>query len=378
MTLDQARLEINKVDNGLLELFTKRMDIAGEIARIKLNEGKEIFNSEREKAIFKKVEIAVPENYSQYAVSLYTEIMALSRNYQHEIFASKAHASSGFENEIKVSQKELETPKVAVQGVPGAYSSIAAGEMYPDGSLIYNEKWEDVLIKVENGSADYGVLPIENSSAGTVADVYDLLLKHKCNIVKAYQLKVEQCLLGVPGAEISDIKNVYSHPHAFPQCPSFFEEHNKLNEIKCPNTAMAAEMVAKCGDKTKAAIASKECAKIYDLDVLAESIQQACDNRTRFISVSKRREFHSDASKISVVISLPHVTGSLYRTLAQFSLSGHNLTQIISRPNKDKPFEYFFYIDFSGSINNTKTANLLMTLKEELPYFCFLGNYEEN
>lgn len=378
MTLDEARLEINKVDDQILKLFTKRMDTASEIARIKLNESKEIFNAEREKAILEKVGKAVPEKYSQYAVSLYTEIMALSRNYQHEIFASKTHALSDFENEIKNAQKELKTPKVAVQGVNGAYSSIAAKKMYPDGSLSYNQKWEDVLIEVENGTADYGVLPIENSSAGTVADVYDLLLKHKCSIVKAYQLKVEQCLLGIRGAKISDIKDVYSHPHAFPQCLSFFKEHKNLNEVTCKNTAMAAEMVAKCGDRTRAAIASKECAEIYGLDVIAESIQQAGDNRTRFVSVSKKREFHSGASKISVVISLPHVTGSLCQTLAQFSLNGHNLTQIISRPNKNKPFEYFFYIDFLGSINDEKTANLLRTLKEELPFFCFLGNYEEN
>lgn len=378
MTLDNARLEINKIDNEMLKLFKKRMDVSCEIARIKLSEGKEIYSAEREKSILEKVRIAVPYRYSQYAVSLYTEIMALSRSYQHEIFSLENHTSNSFENIIKDSREELQTPKVAVQGVPGAYSSIAAGKMYPGGSLLYSKKWEDVLKSVESGSADYGVLPIENSSAGTVADVYDLLLKHQCNIVKAYQLKVEHCLLGVPGAKISDIKDVYSHPHAFPQCPSFFESHKSLNKITCPNTAMASEMVSKLGDKTKAAVSSKECAEIYGLDVLETSIQQTGDNRTRFISVSKKHEFHDGASKISIVISLPHVTGSLCRTLSQFSLSGHNLTQIISRPNSARPFEYFFYIDFSGSINSGKTANLLMTLKEELPFFCFLGNYEEN
>lgn len=378
MKLEKARLEINEIDNEILKLFKRRMDASCEIARIKISEGKEIYSADREKSILEKVKILVPETYSQYAVSLYTEIMALSRSFQHEIFALEKHDLSGFQKIIKDSREELKTPKVAVQGVPGAYSSIAAGKMYPHGSLLYNKKWEDVLTAVENGTADYGVLPIENSSAGTVPDVYDLLLKHNCSIVKAYQLKVEHCLLGVPGAAISQVRDVYSHPHAFPQCPSFFEDHKNLNKVTCPNTAMAAEMIAKLGDRTKAAISSKECAEIYSLDILAESIQQAGDNRTRFISVSKKHEFHDGASKISIVISLPHVTGSLYRALSQFSLNGHNLTQIISRPNKDKPFEYFFYIDFSGNINNEKTATLLETLKEELPFFCFLGNYEEN
>ncbi len=168
------------------------------------------------------------------------------------------------------------------------------------------------------------------------------------------------------------------HPHAFPQCSTFFEKYKDMNKIPLPNTAMAAEMVAKSGDKTKAAVASKECALIFGLEILAQSIQQTNDNCTRFISISKRREINENADKISLVFSLPHVTGSLYRTLARFSLNDLNLTQIISRPNKDKLFEYFFYVDFNGSIKSQNTLNLLGSLNDELPYFYFLGNYKEN
>lgn len=378
MTLENSRREIDEIDDQIIKLFTKRMDITDNIARVKMKDGLNILNSEREQAILNKVEAAVPLEYSQYCVSLYNEVMALSRLRQRNLFSSEINEKSKFEAELGQLCDEIVSPRVAVQGVPGSYSQIAASNMYPSCKLEFKDKWSDVLCCIQDGTADYGVLPVENSSAGTVTEVYDLLLKYKYNIVKAFKLQVNHCLLVIPGSTLHDVKDVYSHPHAFPQCSSFFEEHSGLNKINHPNTAMAAQMVAKSGDKSKAALASKECAKIFGLEILAESIQQVDNNRTRFISISKRREIHNNADKISLVISLPHITGSLYRTLARFSLNGLNLTQIISRPNKDKLFEYFFYVDFNGNIKSRNTMTLLGALNDELPDFYFLGNYDEN
>lgn len=378
MDLENARREIDDIDNEITKLFVKRMGIADEIARIKMNDGITVLNTSREESILKKATESVPKEYSAYCVAFYKNLMALSRERQHGLFSSESVSKFKFEAELEGLCDEIKDPRVAVQGVPGSYSSIAAMRMYPSCKLLYFNMWEDVLRCIEDGAADYGVLPVENSSAGTVTEVYDLLFKYKHRIVKAYQLTVDHCLLGMNGASINDIKEVYTHPHAFPQCSDFLKEKGLMHKITCPNTAMAAEFVAKSGDKSKAAIASRECAEIYGLQILAQSIQQADDNRTRFISVSKRNEIHNNASKISLICALPHVTGSLYRMLSRFSLNGHNLTQIISRPNKDKPFEYFFYIDFSGSVKSPATINLLGMLNEELPFFHYFGNYDES
>jgi chorismate mutase/prephenate dehydratase len=272
---------------------------------------------------------------------------------------------------------ELRNPRVTVQGISGAFSMSAALSMYPKGKMTYVASWENVLYAVEDGSCDYGVLPVENSSAGSVNEVYDLLIKYKHYIVKALPLAVDQCLLGVRGAKLSDIRNVYSIPIAFAQCEDFLRKHHKMQRFPNVNTAVAAEYIAREGKRENAAIASKDCAHIYGLDILANSIQQSNSNTTRFISVSKQSEIPDNANKISLVFTLPHVTGSLYRTLARFALNGLNLTKIESRPNPQKNFEYYFYLDFTGSIRSKATLDLLTGLSEELPTFCFLGNYFE-
>ncbi|HEX2937955.1 MAG TPA: prephenate dehydratase domain-containing protein [Ruminiclostridium sp.] len=377
MTLEDARKEIDNIDSQLFELFLKRMNISDDIARIKMHEGVSILNSAREQKVLKKVESFSPEDYAQYSAALASFIMELSRNRQRDILLNEGSLNYDFLNEINDPQEETNSPRVAVQGVAGCFAGKAASKLYPDGTLQFVDKWDDVLYSLQDGSADYGILPVENSTAGSVIDVYDLLLKYKCYIVKGLQLPVTHSLLGVRGASVSDIKSVYSHPHAFPQCQSFFKEHCRFNKIPYFNTAMAAQMVAKAGDKSKAAIASGECAHIYGLDVLADSIQDSDLNCTRFIAVSKNLELHENANKISLVFSLPHITGSLYRTLSRFSLNGLNLTKIESRPDPKTPFEYYFYVDFVGNTKAPKTANLLGALNEELPFFNFLGNYHE-
>lgn len=378
MTIDESRSEIDKIDSDILRLFEKRMKISDSIARVKMKDGLPVLNTGREQAILDKAKNSVTPEYSQYAVSLCSYIMELSRSRQHDILTAEGGIKFKFNSEISLARAEIASPRVAVQGVPGSYAGIAAAKMYGGCELEFVDSWDKVMCCLQDGSADYGVLPVENSTAGSVIDVYDLLLKYKYNIVKALQLPVSHCLLGVRGAVLADIKDVYTHPHAFPQCKPFFDKHCGLNKIPYCNTAIAAQTVAQMGDRTKAAIASKECAHIYGLDVLAESIQQTDDNCTRFISISKKLELHGEANKISLIFSLPHVTGSLCRTLSRFSMCGHNLTKIESRPDPKTPFEYYFYVDFIGSISSAQTANMLGALRDELPFFYFLGNYDEN
>lgn len=377
MTLDETRNEIDKIDSQLFELFLKRIRISDDIARIKMRDGISILNPAREQEIIKNVEKSAPEEYAPYSVALAKYIMELSRNRQRDILSNESDYQYKFKDEISNPRCQVNNPRVAVQGVPGCFAGKAAAKMYPNGNLQFVEKWDDVLCALRDGSSDYGVLPVENSTAGSVIDVYDLLLKYKCYIVRGIQLPVTHCLLGIRGASMSDIKNVYSHPHAFPQCQTFFENHCRFSKIPYFNTAMAAKMVAESGDKSKAAIASAECARIYGLDILADSIQDSGVNCTRFIAVSKEFEFQEDSNKISLIFSLPHITGSLYRTLSRFSLNGLNLTKIESRPDPKTPFEYYFYVDFIGSIKVPKVINLLGALNEELPFFEFLGNYSE-
>jgi Prephenate dehydratase./Chorismate mutase type II. len=377
MTLDEARKEIDKIDSLLFELFLKRMRVSDDIVRIKMREGIPILNTAREKEVLAKAEKTAPEEYAQYTVALTNFIMELSRSRQRDILSIESNKDNAFFNEIKSPRKPVESPRLAVQGVPGSFAGKAAATMYPDGKLQFVEKWDEVLCALQDGSADYGVLPVENSTAGSVIDVYDLLLKYKCYIAKGLQLPVTHCLVGVRGASISDIKNVYSHPHAFPQCRSFLEQHPRINKIPYINTALAAKMVAECGDKSKAAIASADCAHLYGLDIIAPSIQDSDLNCTRFIAVSKEFELPDNANKISLVFSLPHITGSLYRTLGRFALNGLNLTKIESRPDPKTPFEYYFYVDVIGNLKAQKTAKLLGAFSEELPFFSFLGNYCE-
>jgi len=377
MTFDELRKEIDGINTQMLTLFAKRMSSVEEMAALKKAEGLPVFHPEREKEILGQVADKVPPHLHYYASSFCKYMMELSRTRQRELMAAAGSPNNEISLLLNNTHTELRNPRVTVQGISGAFSMSAALSMYPKGKMTYVASWENVLYAVEDGNCDYGVLPVENSSAGSVNEVYDLLIKYKHYIVKALPLAVDQCLLGVRGAKLSDIRNVFSIPIAFAQCEDFLRKHHKMQRFPNVNTAVAAEYIAREGKRENAAIASKDCAHIYGLDILANSIQQSNSNTTRFISVSKQSEIPDNANKISLVFTLPHVTGSLYRTLARFALNGLNLTKIESRPNPQKNFEYYFYLDFTGSIRSKATLDLLTGLSEELPTFCFLGNYFE-
>lgn len=375
MSLDAIRREIDDIDREILALFIRRMDAAREVANIKSTMNTPVLNSGRENEILSRVSSGAGQ-YSGGARVLFQTLMDISRSLQHNILGGGKTLRDCITNADQRSVDSLSNTRIVCQGVLGSYSSAAASRIFPHSDPVFCKRFEDVFLSLLSGESDFGILPVENSSAGSVTEVYDLLIKYRFFIVGATDLAVSNNLLTVPGAAISDITEVYSHPQALAQCSDFLATLN-VSVKEWSNTAAAAEMVAALGDQSKAAIASKEAGERYNLNILRSSIQNNSNNRTRFVVIARHCIIPPDASKISLVFSLPHLTGSLYRTLSRFAVYGLNLTKIESRPTKEGNFEYFFYLDFSGSVQNEQTLNLLCALSDDLPQFTFLGNYPD-
>ena len=369
--LEQIRLQINETDEQLSRLLSRRMDLVAQVAKIKETAGLPIYDPQREKRVLEQVSQSVGTEKSPYLRRVYQSLMDASKDYERALMET-----------VSIPSQRLETafpsrPKVACQGVPGAFSGEAARRMFPEGDLIFVHSCEDAFEKVSQGECDFAVLPVENSLAGSVGQVYDLLLQYRLMISKACRLPVEQNLLALPGATLDDINEIYSHPQGLAQCKKFCGQLPLARTIPMENTAAAAKMVAALGDIHKAAIASSYCAKIYGLQILSPNIQTAQHNTTRFVAVS-RQGFHTEhANKISLVFSLPHKPGALNQLLSQFASLDLNLTKIESRPVSEKNFEYYFYLDFSGNTSSVQIQVLMEDLSKKLPGFTFLGNYQE-
>lgn len=374
MTLQEVRKEIDRLDDQLLELFARRMDCAKQVADIKRREGLPVLNPQREAEILQDVKEKGGE-YGGAAQILFATLMDVSRALQHDALGG----GDALRELVGAAPKELTVTKesrVACPGVPGSYSNAAAGRVFPGSPLDFYVTFDDVAQAVAQGRADYGILPVENSSAGSVTDVFDLLLRHRFYIVGATDVGIRHCLAAKKGARLEEIRQAYSHPQGLAQCTAFLSEHH-LETKEYSNTAAAAEMVSKQERLDIAAVCSAEAAGHFGLEILADGIQNIQNNCTRFVVISRAPCIPEDADKISLCFSLPHTTGSLYRTLARFSLHGLNLTKIESRPIPGKSFEYFFYLDFSGNIRAPEVLNLVCGLSDELPSFSFLGNYRE-
>ncbi len=373
MELEKIRRDIDKIDSELIRLFIERMDCARLVGEYKLKNNIPVFNMQRESEILDKVERSGGE-YGYASRLLFSSIMELSRALQHDIVGSG-----------KEMRRLLETSergcigtgvRTACQGIKGANSHEAAKKLFPDSEPVFYPGWEDVFKAVDNEEADFGILPVENSSAGSVSDVYDLILKYRFYIAGALDLPISHCLCSLKQSELSDIEQVWSHPQGLAQC-SFYIAKNNLKAVPCSNTALAAKMVADEKRLNCAAICSEQAAKEYGLKILNRDIQNSRNNSTRFVVISKKLFIPEDADKISLCFCLPHTEGSLYNVLCRFSSHGLNLTKIESRPLPDKSFEYLFYLDFTGNVQNEHVMNLMCALSEELPEFSFLGNYRE-
>lgn len=375
MELDEIRQRIDKIDDQLLDLFKQRMDCARQVGLYKLEHNLPILNTERENEILASVEASGGE-YGYAARLLYSNLMELSRALQHDIVGSGKEMRRLLEIGKTESSRKNENLKIACQGIVGANSHEAAVKLFPNSTPCFYNTWEEVFKAVDSGEADYGVLPVENSSAGSVSDVYDLILKYRFYISGALNLPISHCLCGLNRSELSDIKEVWSHPQALAQCSNYTAASN-LKTVPCSNTAVAAKMVSDADRTNCAAICNEQAAKEYGLKIFKRSIQNSDNNSTRFIVISKTIYIPQDADKISLCFCLPHVTGSLHNVLCRFSSHGLNLTKIESRPLPEKSFEYLFYLDFTGNVRSEHVMNLMCALSEELPEFSFLGNYHE-
>ncbi|MEE1057057.1 MAG: prephenate dehydratase [Acutalibacteraceae bacterium] len=375
MDLSEIRKEIDNIDSQLIELFKKRMECSRQVANYKKATNTSIMNLKREQEILDKVEEQGGE-FGCAAQLLFSNILELSRGLQHDIIGSGKEIRKEI-GSAKNSINKTKDVKIALQGIVGSNSHEATTKLFPDCQPIFYRSFAEVFEAVNNGEADYGVLPVENSSAGSVADVYDLILQYRFYIVKALDLPIEHCLCSIKQSELSDIEQVWSHPQALAQCTEFINNHN-FATVPSPNTAIAAMDIAKEKRLNCAAICTEKAAQEYGLKVLAKGCQNEKDNSTRFIVISKELIIPDDADKVSLCFSVPHIKGSLYNVLGRFSSNGMNLTKIESRPRDGVSFEYLFYLDFQGSVHSDKVMNMLCALSEEMPEFSFLGNYKED
>ena len=371
--LSEIRVDIDRIDNQIIKLFKERMDCAKEVGIYKASKGIPVLNENRENEILDAVEEKGGE-YGAYARLLYSNIMELSRALQHNIVGS-GKAIKDIIN--KASNKlPVENIKVGYQGIKGANSHEATLRLFPNSENKSYKSFGNVFEAVESGEVTYGVLPVENSTGGSVSAVYDLILKHRFYIVGALDLPIDYCLGGIKQSELSDIEIVWTHPQSISQCSDYIANHN-YDAVPCSNTAVAARDVAKEKRLNVAAICSFKAAEEYGLKVLDSHLQDDSSNTTRFIVISKELYIPENANKISLCFSLPHVTGSLYSLLCRFNSLGLNLTKIESRPRTDKNFEYLFYLDFSGNVHTNNVIELISQLSEDMPEFSFLGNYCE-
>ena len=375
MDLLECRNKLDVIDKQIVKLFEERMDICGKVAETKIATGKAVYDAEREKQKLEAVSAMAGSDFNQIAVrELFSQMMSISRKYQYSILAEHGRSAKlGFE---QLDRLPVEGVRVVHQGVEGAYSHAAAIQYFGRDAEIYHvARFEDAMKEVQLGNADYAVMPIENSSAGAVIDMYDLLTRYDNYIVAETFLPVNHALLGVPGARLADVKTVFSHPQALMQCGRYLESHREWEKHSLKNTAMAAKKVKEDGKKHKAAIASSLTADIYGLKVLDECIQDNKMNATRFIIVSGKRVFTSKAEKISICFEGMHESGSLYHMLSHFIYNGINMNHIESRPVQGKNWEYRFFVDFEGNLNDAAVQNALRGLTEETLGLKILGNY---
>ena len=375
LDLGQIRNEIDGIDKQLVELFEQRMKLTKEVAEYKIQTGKKVLDREREKAKIESVTKLVKNKENVHAIDdLFSQIMANSRKGQYQLLEAMGQTLRQPYEAIDEIKKD--GVKIVYQGIPGAYTQEAACNFFGEDCDNYDvPTWRDVMEAVKNKEADYGVLPIENSTTGSVVGVYDLLQEYDNYIIAETFVNIDHVLVGLSGTDIDKVTTVYSHPQGIMQCDKFLNTHKDWQRINQANTAMAARMLLSENDKTHVAISSKKAAQIYGLEVLDECIQNNKNNSTRFIIVSGRKICRKDSGRISICFEIPHKSGSLYHMLSHFIYNGVNMTNIQSRPIQGRNWEYRFFIDFEGKFTDDAVQNALRGLKEETIALKILGTY---
>lgn len=372
--LSVAREHIDEIDKQIVELFEQRMLQSNEVAKYKLATGKAVFDKEREDEKLAKLETLSSNEFNKKAVTeLFSQIMSISRKYQYGVLPMSSKLTEYQRVERLIVDKNT---KVCFFGAPGTHTQQAMDDYFGEDVIgVSCPTFQSVMEAVESGEADYGVLPIENSSTGGITTNYDLLLNYSNSIVGQYVNKIDQCLLALPGATLDQIQTVFSHPQGLLQCSEFLKQHPEIEQVEFSNTAASAKKVAVDNDPTQAAIAAKRAAKEYGLNILVESIQQEKNNCTRFIVIGKNPIYLPESNKIALCIELPHECGSLYRILSHFLFNGLNMTQLESRPIEGKNWEYRFFVDIEGNLDEPTVQNALRGVKEEAKSLRILGNF---
>ncbi len=377
MELAEIRKKIDGIDDKLAELYVERMGLAAEVAKVKAETGKSVSDAAREREVVFRLAEKSPKELTIYLKELYDTVFFTSRAYQSALIGRTSRTVEEIKDLIGKGFTQVPvSATVACQGIKGANSMAAASKFFPVSDIVYVKNFEGVFGAVESGLCEFGVLPIENSTAGSVLEVYDLMRKHNFHIVRTVRVRISHCLAALPDAELKDIKRVISHPQALMQCEEFLKKSN-LHAEADENTAVAAKRVADGTDKTVAALCSKECAAEYGLKILKADVQDSDANYTRFILIKKDLCIYKGSDKMSVMTSLPHESGSLNRMLGKFSALGLNLTKLESRPIAGSDFEFMFYFDFDGDVTEPAVQNLIAELENSSENFVFLGAYKE-
>ena len=378
MDLNDYRREMDEIDAQLLAAFERRMGVAGKIAEYKKAHDMPVLDARREKEKLFALTQEAPEELREYTALLYSLLFELSRSRQSRLLGTKSTLPGEIERAIK-DTPPLFPPEanVACQGVEGAYSQLACERLFRMPNVFHCKSFDAVFSAIESGFCRYGVIPLENSTAGSVNAVYDLMMKHNFRIVRSVRLKVDHNLLALPGTKLSDIKEIYSHEQAISQCGGFLQKLPGVTVVRCENTAAAAKLVAESGRKDIAALASRACIELYGLSCIAASVQDQGSNFTRFICISKELEIYPGADRTSLMMVLPHKPGSLYKLLSRFYALGINLNKLESRPLPDRNFEFMFYFDLDTSVYSPQFMQLMGELSDICEQFSYLGSYSE-
>lgn len=378
MDLQKLRGEIDAIDTQMTDLFVRRMGLCAEVARYKKENGMAVVHQGREREILSRISALAGDELDSYARILFSTIFDLSRSYQSMLITEASPVEGKIDEALRSTPQML--PKkavVACQGVEGGYAQQACDKVFSFADIMYFRSWEGVFSAVQKGLCQYGILPIENSSNGSVNGVYDLMRSFDFHIVRGVKLHVNHSLLACPGADLGGIKEIFSHEQAIGQCSEFLKTLPGVQITVCENTAMAAKLVAESGRTDAAAISSPVCAAMYGLRELRQGVHNTDNNYTRFILIAKNPEIYPGADHLSLMFKVGHTPGSLTRVLARFSALGLNMTKLESRPISGADFHYMFYMDFEGSIYDPSVRKLLCELEQELELFVFLGAYQE-
>lgn len=378
MDINELRAQIDQIDSDLLNAFCRRMEISAELAVYKKDNNLPVFDPARERQKLNAVTSKTPEEIRTYTTALYSLLFDLSRSYQEKFLNPESpimrEITSAIENTNKLFPRDA---VVACQGIEGAYSQLACEKLFSLPNIMYCSTFDSVFAAIDSGLCKYGVLPLENSTAGSINKIYDLMMKYHFSIVRSTRLKIDHNLLAKKGTSLKDIKEIYSHEQAINQCGVFLKSLSGVKITACENTAVAAQMVADSPRKDVAALSSRYCADLYGLVGLADSVQDKGNNYTRFITISKEMEIYPGADKTSIMMSIPHKPGSLYRILSRFYALGINLIKLESRPIPDRDFEFMFYFDLETPVYSPEFIQLISELNGICEEFRYLGSYSE-